>query len=238
MSGRVAWLLVLALMLLPALALALAFGVADPLSREVLSWRPDRALSEPWRLWSAAWLHWSRLHLLANALGALLVGALGWVWRPDRTAAWAWGLAWPLTHLSLLLQPELTRYGGLSGVLHAGVAVVVVGLLLAPTASEPPAPSAPPRPSEPLTSAGASGAAAPDERARPQRQQQARSERRLGAVLGAGLLIKLLLEQPWGEALRHPVGWDIAVAPLVHSTGAFWGACCGALAAWAEAARR
>ena len=44
-------------------------------------------------------------------------------------AAWAWALAWPLTHLGLLLAPDLLRYGGLSGVLHAGVAVAAVALV-------------------------------------------------------------------------------------------------------------
>ncbi len=45
-------------------------------------------------------------------------------------AALAWALAWPLTHLALLAQPALSSYGGLSGVLHAGAAVVAVWLLL------------------------------------------------------------------------------------------------------------
>jgi hypothetical protein len=44
--------------------------------------------------------------------------------------ALAWFAAWPLTHLSLLLRPELAHYGGLSGVLHAGVAVAAVWLLV------------------------------------------------------------------------------------------------------------
>ena len=37
-------------------------------------------------------------------------------------------VAWPLTHLSLLARPEVMHYGGLSGVLHAGVAVAALGL--------------------------------------------------------------------------------------------------------------
>lgn len=45
----------------------------------------------------------------------------------------AWALAWPLTHLGLLAQPALAHYGGLSGVLHAGVAVVALGLCLQDT---------------------------------------------------------------------------------------------------------
>jgi rhomboid family GlyGly-CTERM serine protease len=94
-----------------------------------LAWVPALVWSEPWRMWSAAWVHLSTQHLLANLAGAALVLLLGWVARLPREAAWAWALAWPLTHLGLLLAPELLRYGGLSGVLHAGVAVAAVGLV-------------------------------------------------------------------------------------------------------------
>jgi hypothetical protein len=46
-----------------------------------------------------------------------------------RRAALAWALAWPLTQWTLLLQPTLASYGGLSGWLHAGVAVAAWQLL-------------------------------------------------------------------------------------------------------------
>jgi hypothetical protein len=49
-------------------------------------------------------------------------------------------------------------------------------------------------------------------------------------MVGAGLLAKLWLEQPWGPVLRDAADWDIAVAPLAHATGALAGALCGALA--------
>ena len=45
----------------------------------------------------------------------------------------------------------------------------------------------------------------------------------LGAAIGLGLLAKILLETPWGPTLRHGSGWDIAVAPLAHATGAVAG---------------
>lgn len=108
---------------------ALIVGPADPLALRGLAWRPELALSEPWRWWSAAWVHLSLGHWLADLAGALLVGALGWFAALPVRAAWAWALAWPLTHLTLAVQPELLRYAGLSGVLYAGVAVLAVGLL-------------------------------------------------------------------------------------------------------------
>ena len=93
-----------------------------------LAWAPSAA-AEPWRWWTAAWVHLSGLHLAANLAGLALLAALGRAGRLSGDAALAWALAWPLTHLLLLLQPDLVAYGGLSGVLHAGVACAGVSLL-------------------------------------------------------------------------------------------------------------
>ena len=165
---------------------ALASGVGPSTA---IDWEPALAASEPWRWWSAAWVHYSRMHLVVNLAGAAGVAALGLAAPVGRRAALAWLLAWPLTHLGLMLDAQLGHYGGLSGVLHAGVAVVAVDLL-----------------------------------ARPQQRM-----RMLGALVGTALVAKVLLETPWGPTLRHPAGWDIAVAPLAHATGLVAGALCGAL---------
>jgi rhomboid family GlyGly-CTERM serine protease len=125
-QGRRAWLVVAGLLVLPSLAT----WPTQALALRALSWQPALAFSEPWRWWTAAWVHLSPRHLAANLVGAVLVAALGWAARVTPRAAWAWSLAWPLTHLGLLLQPGLQRYGGLSGVLHAGVAVAAVHLLM------------------------------------------------------------------------------------------------------------
>lgn len=92
-------------------------------------WQPALALAQPWRAVTAAWVHWSEQHLGANLLAAAVVGAYGWTAQLPRQQAWAWAAAWPLTHLGLLARPELLHYGGLSGVLHAGVAIVCLQLL-------------------------------------------------------------------------------------------------------------
>jgi rhomboid family GlyGly-CTERM serine protease len=160
----------------------LAQGV-DP---AMLRWQPELAFSQPWRCISAAWVHLSPLHLAANLLGTALLATLGTVAGCGRRAAAAWALAWPLTHLALLLQPSLPSYGGLSGWLHAGVAVAAWQLL-----------------------------------------RGARGQRQLiGAALLAGLLAKVLLEAPWLGALRQVAGWDIAIAPLAHASGAAAGLLC------------
>ncbi len=88
-----------------------------------LDWQPALFESQPWRAWTAAFVHYSDRHLLANLAGALAVAALGLTARVPRRSVVAWALAWPLAQVGLLMQPGLQHYGGLSGVLHAGVAV-------------------------------------------------------------------------------------------------------------------
>ena len=57
-----------------------------------------------------------------------LVAAYGWAARVNAAVTWAWVASMPFTHLALLAQPQLLHYGGLSGVLHGGVAAVSVWL--------------------------------------------------------------------------------------------------------------
>jgi rhomboid family GlyGly-CTERM serine protease len=121
-SQASAW---LALASLLSLAAVLATA-ANPLS---IDWQPTRAADEPWRLWTAAFVHYSALHLTANLAGAALVALLGWRAGLPLRSTLAWFIAWPLTQAGLWLRPDLLHYGGLSGVLHAGVAVVAVQLL-------------------------------------------------------------------------------------------------------------
>jgi rhomboid family GlyGly-CTERM serine protease len=167
---------------LMAKAAVIAFFVPSPW----LDWQPALAWREPWRAFSAAFVHWSVMHLAANLLGAAVVALLGLAMKAPSRLLWAWCAAWPLTHLGLLLQPELAHYGGLSGVMHAGLAVATVWLVLT---------------------------------------EQGR-RRAIGFGLLVGLVVKLGLERPWGAALRQGDGWDIAIAPLAHSTGALAGALC------------
>jgi len=124
MPGR-AWLLV---------AMALAIGslvawVQPAPVQAALEWRPGFVASEPWRAVSAAWLHWSPQHLIANLAGCAVVGLLGVAARLGPWDAVAWLLAWPLTQVGLLIEPSLERFGGASGVLHAGVAVAAIGMM-------------------------------------------------------------------------------------------------------------
>lgn len=112
-----------------AALLALGAIAAWPIDRTALDWQPQLAATQPWRALSAVFVHYSALHLGANLAGAVLVALLGVVTRLPLRAGIAWALAWPLTQLGLLVQPELQHYGGLSGVLHAGVAVAAVQLL-------------------------------------------------------------------------------------------------------------
>lgn len=111
---------------LAASALGFALAAIPPAA---LDWQPALAAREPWRAFSAIAVHYSTLHLGANLVGTALVAALGAAARVSAPMVWAWIGAWPLTQLGLLARPDLTHYGGLSGVLHAGAAVVAVHLL-------------------------------------------------------------------------------------------------------------
>jgi rhomboid family GlyGly-CTERM serine protease len=114
-----------------ALAILLGSGalLGWPLPHEAIDWQPSLATREPWRAFSAVFVHYSALHLAANLAGGALVAGLGHAARLPRRCALAWLAAWPLTQAGLLVQPALRHYGGLSGVLHAGVAIVGVHLL-------------------------------------------------------------------------------------------------------------
>lgn len=188
------------------LAVGAAVGWLLPGSTQAaLAWQPDHLAEAPWRAWTAAWLHWSPQHLLANLAGCAVLGGLGVAARLRPRDAVAWLIAWPLTQLGLLMEPQLLRYGGLSGVLHAGVAVAAVGMLQAPYAHG--------------------------------------RERAIGLLIGLGLMAKVAAEQPLaGPPLRHWDGWNIAIAPISHFTGALAGLAaallCAAVCALAVRGRR
>ena len=167
----------------------LTHASAPAIRPELLDWQPALAFSQPWRAFSAVFVHYSAEHLIGNLAGVALAGVFGVVARVSTRMAWAWLAAWPLTHWGLLVKPELTHYGGLSGVVHAGVAIVIVYVLATGT----------------------------------------RAQRLVGSAVLAGFCGKLLSESPWGAALRHPAGWDIAVAPIAHATGSLAGASCAGI---------
>lgn len=160
----------------------------------LLDWQPALAAEQPWRWWSAAFVHWSEWHLAGNLAAAVVVAALGIAGEVPRGFALAWIAAWPLTHLALLVQPALAHYGGLSGVLHAGVAVAAFALMVSGTGRR----------------------------------------RWIGTAVAAGLTAKVLVERPWSAPLPGAGGWEIALSPLAHASGALAGAVCAAIAAWAR----
>lgn len=102
---------------LPGLALADAPLLAH------LDWRVAQWQSQPWRLWTAALVHWSDTHLGINLLACIALIAWGNAAALGRRQTLAWLLAWPVTHMLLATDSALLRYGGLSGLLHAGVAI-------------------------------------------------------------------------------------------------------------------
>jgi rhomboid family GlyGly-CTERM serine protease len=110
-------------------ALAALSLLAWPLPREALDWQPALAADQPWRAVTAAFVHWTPRHLAANLAGCAVLALLGWRAALGPREAGAALIALPLTQLGLLLRPELQRYAGLSGELHALAAIAALTLL-------------------------------------------------------------------------------------------------------------
>ncbi len=110
-----------------ALGMALASLLGSP---TVLAWSALHWVSTPWTLWTASLVHLSPVHALANLLALGAVGLMGWGLHAGRAATLAVLLAWPLGTLALLAWPEVGRYSGLSGLLHALVGVLWAHSLL------------------------------------------------------------------------------------------------------------
>jgi hypothetical protein len=126
--GPLAWTGVALLLGLPAL---LALLPQYPTFTDHWALHPSAGLQQdPLHFWTCAWVHANTRHLAANIAGLALIAGLGWLLRLPPRAALAWGLAWPLTHLALLLDPRLDTYYGLSGVLHAGLSITATTLIL------------------------------------------------------------------------------------------------------------
>jgi rhomboid family GlyGly-CTERM serine protease len=114
------------------LSLALASLVVASLGLDphAGAWSRAQLGVEPWRWITGAWVHWTPAHAAANIAGALVLAGVGWRAGLSAQAAGAWALALPLAQLGLGLKPDLQVVAGLSGFLHAGVAVLVTHLVL------------------------------------------------------------------------------------------------------------
>ena len=80
----------------------------------------------PWTLFSAACTHLSHAHLWANLLALAALALLGAALKATKVSALALLLAWPLTTLGLLAWPSVSSYAGLSGLIHAGLGILVL----------------------------------------------------------------------------------------------------------------
>lgn len=197
------------------MALAATVGAALPAAAQFgLDWQPGRAAAEPWRWWTAIAVHYGPAHLGANLAGCAFVAAFGAAARLHWRWTGAWLVAWPLGHLTLLLAPGPlpAHYGGLSGTLHAGVAVGAVALL---AERSPPSQRVAP------------GQDPPDPRAR---------RRGIGAAVLAGLAIKLWLEQNGAGPGAVLPGSGVPIATAAHASGALCGIACAGLVALLERA--
>ena len=118
----------LSLCLLHAVASMLVWWAGAPVA-QALTWKADTWLQQPWTLWTTPWVHIHTPHLIGNQLAVGALAAMAWLIRPNVVASLAWLLAWPTLALALPLWPHIGYAVGLSGLIHAAVAVVAVQLL-------------------------------------------------------------------------------------------------------------
>jgi membrane associated rhomboid family serine protease len=90
-----------------------------------LRWQAQPGVqAHPWTLWTSSLVHLSLAHGAANLLALGAVALLGHGLRAGRAQCLALLLAWPLHCLALARWPGGVNYSGLSGLLHAAVAVL------------------------------------------------------------------------------------------------------------------
>lgn len=153
-----------------------------PAWAQAMTLHPDAGWHQALRAWwAAAWLHGSAAHWHHNLLALSALAAFGMVLQAPPRAALAWFLAWPLTHVGMLHQP-LHTYLGMSGVLHAGAAILAWHGLMSP-------------------------------------KKPGLAARIPAAILLIGLVLKILMENPWHYTLIRSPGSDINVAPWAHLSG-------------------
>lgn len=94
---------------------------------------PDQGWDQsPWSWWATAWVHGSAPHLHQNLAALVALMLLAWISAISKRAALAWFIAWPMTHVGMLMRPELNTYIGMSGVLHAGAAIIALYQMMEP----------------------------------------------------------------------------------------------------------
>jgi membrane associated rhomboid family serine protease len=91
----------------------------------------DTFISTPWTLWTAAWVHLSLAHALANLLALAAIVVLAWQFGVLHAFGRGLLWVWPLSTLSLVFCPQVTSYAGASGVVHG--AASLLGLLIVKT---------------------------------------------------------------------------------------------------------
>lgn len=117
----------LSLCVLHAVASMLVWWMGERLAAWMI-WRADDWDDRPWSLWTSAWVHMNTQHLISNQLAVGALAAMAWVLKPGLRASLAWLLTWPVIPLVLPYWPHIGYYAGLSGLIHAAVAVVGVYL--------------------------------------------------------------------------------------------------------------
>jgi len=113
-----------------AVASMLVWWMGERLANQFV-WRSVDWLDRPWSLWTSAWVHMNTQHLISNQLAVGALTAMAWVLKPGWRASLAWVLVWPVIPLAMPFWPHVGYFAGLSGLIHAAVAVSGVYLVAA-----------------------------------------------------------------------------------------------------------
>ena len=112
-------------------AITFAVALLPALQRLLVLDRDAVARGQLWRVATGSLVHFSASHLLLDVLTVCIAGALlerrGWALAPIVVAS-----ATAIGAAVLLLAPQLTRYGGLSGVAFTLIVVYTLDCLTAP----------------------------------------------------------------------------------------------------------
>jgi rhomboid family GlyGly-CTERM serine protease len=113
----------------------LSLGLCQLFFDQFIYLRADLA-AQPWRLWTAHWVHITAWHWGLNAAALALLPEVFWTARP-RLFALLWLLLPVLISLMFsLCLPSLNAYAGLSGVLHGLYLALALDAISSPNRTE------------------------------------------------------------------------------------------------------
>lgn len=96
----------------------------------------SEVLIQPWRLWTAHWVHITVLHWLFNAAALVLLPEIFWTMRSRLFLLLWFVLPVAISVMFWFFMPNLNAYAGLSGVLHGLYLALALDAIRSPSLAE------------------------------------------------------------------------------------------------------